>query len=412
MIVPKIHRRTFPSGFSAEIVLRPGFEQQFFGIMVDFGASDPQALAGSAHFLEHKLFAKKTGDISHRFEALGADTNAFTASNETMFYATGIGHAPKIIDLLFELVGEPYFTDSNVAKEAPIIAQELAMYQDDPQWWVGDSLKQQLFGKGLAATDALGTKRTIMQITPASLKQVYEENYLTGKLHFIAVGDFSDNQVKTIFRQVHKLSDYYFAPKLGRYDHTQTTGKLGDERIPYPTRSNCLGLAGILPNFKKVLGSLDLAQILVEIMLESKLSVMSPWFEEVSQAGLLDNDLQISVDYSRQGSYFTIFGLSSQPETVIHKVKEVLAEPLTGDFAQQFFALQKKNWLARTARGYNDLSFLAIELAEASLDGENPYDLMEKLSQLSFADYAAFVQDLTLDWQIGSAYLVKGKGAK
>ncbi|GFZ26199.1 M16 family metallopeptidase [Lactobacillus corticis] len=412
MIVPKIHRRTFPSGFSAEIVLRPGFEQQFFGIMVDFGASDPQALAGSAHFLEHKLFAKKTGDISHRFEALGADTNAFTASNETMFYATGIGHAPKIIDLLFELVGEPYFTDSNVAKEAPIIAQELAMYQDDPQWWVGDSLKQQLFGQGLAAMDALGTKRTIMQITPASLKQVYEENYLAGKLHFIAVGDFSANQVKTIFRQVHKLSDQYFAPKPGSYDHTQTTGQLGDERVPYPTRSNCLGLAGILPNFKKVLGSLDLAQILVEIMLESKLSVMSPWFEEVSQAGLLDNDLQISVDYSRQGSYFTILGLSSQPETVIHKIKEVLAEPLMGEFDQQFFALQKKNWLARTARGYNDLSFLAIELAEASLDGENPYDLMEKLSQLSFADYVTFVQDLTHDWQIGSAYLVKSKGVK
>ena len=109
-MTPKIIKKEYQSGFKAEIILKPHFYQRFFGIIVDFGSSDPQKVAGSAHFLEHKLFAKKDGDLSTQFEDIGADVNAFTSFNETMFYCSGIEHTPKMIDLLFVLVGQPYFT--------------------------------------------------------------------------------------------------------------------------------------------------------------------------------------------------------------------------------------------------------------------------------------------------------------
>ena len=75
------------------------------GIIVDFGGSDPQKLCGGAHFLEHKLFTKKSGDISQRFEEIGASTNAFTTYNETMFYASFTEHWRQVLPLIFELVG-------------------------------------------------------------------------------------------------------------------------------------------------------------------------------------------------------------------------------------------------------------------------------------------------------------------
>ena len=120
MISPKKKKKQYKSGFSAEIVLKPGYNQRFFGIITDFGSSDPQEVAGSAHFLEHKLFAKEDGDISQKFEELGADVNAFTSFNETMFYCSGVKNNPQLINLLFRLVGEPYFTAENVKKEIPI----------------------------------------------------------------------------------------------------------------------------------------------------------------------------------------------------------------------------------------------------------------------------------------------------
>ena len=50
MISPKIIKKQYKSGFSAEIVLNPGYNQRFFGIITDFGSSDTQEVAGSAHF--------------------------------------------------------------------------------------------------------------------------------------------------------------------------------------------------------------------------------------------------------------------------------------------------------------------------------------------------------------------------
>ena len=61
-----IIKKNFSSGFEAQVIIRPHFVKKFMGIIVDFGGSDPQRLPGGAHFLEHKLFAKKHGDISHR----------------------------------------------------------------------------------------------------------------------------------------------------------------------------------------------------------------------------------------------------------------------------------------------------------------------------------------------------------
>lgn len=162
MIIPKIIKREYKSDFKAEVILKPHFYQRFFGIIIDFGSSDPQKVAGSAHFLEHKLFAKKDGDISHKFEEIGADVNAFTSFNETMFYCSGIDHTPKMIDLLFELVGQPYFTKQNIAKEAPIITQELAMYKNDPIWGLNNAIMTEMFGHSNLGVEVVGTEKQLL----------------------------------------------------------------------------------------------------------------------------------------------------------------------------------------------------------------------------------------------------------
>ncbi len=309
-MTPKIIKKEYQSGFKAEIILKPHFYQRFFGIIVDFGSSDPQKVAGSAHFLEHKLFAKKDGDLSTQFEDIGADVNAFTSFNETMFYCSGIEHTPKMIDLLFELVGQPYFTKENIAQEAPIIEQELAMYQDDPTWSVNNAIMHDMFGDSNLGIEVVGTKESINQVTVKNLTQVYEAKYVPEKMQFVACGDFSDNQVQTILRQVGKLQQKYLHGKGKSTAEKQVSFRmLHDQVLPARGNSNSFGLGICFKNFKKVLLSFDLTQILLEIMLESKLSAMGPWFEEMRKKQLLMDSLQISVNYTRQGDFATIFGV-------------------------------------------------------------------------------------------------------
>ena len=40
-MTPKIIKKEYQSGLKAEIILKPHFYQRFFGIIVDFGSSDP-----------------------------------------------------------------------------------------------------------------------------------------------------------------------------------------------------------------------------------------------------------------------------------------------------------------------------------------------------------------------------------
>lgn len=411
MIIPRIIKKEYPSGFKAEIILKPNFYQRFFGVIVDFGSSDPQQVAGSAHFLEHKLFAKKLGDLSAQFEEIGADVNAFTSFNETMFYCSGIEHTPKMIDLLFELVGQPYFTKENIAQEAPIITQELAMYQDDPTWNVNNAIMHDMFNNSNLGIEVVGTEKSIKQVTVKNLTQVYEANYVPGKMQFVACGDFSDNQVQTILRQVGKLQGKY----LHGSDQSPVAkqikfAKMYDQVLPTNSNSNAFGLGIRFKNFKKVLSSFDLTQILLEIMLESKLSAMGPWFEEMRKKQLLMDSLQISVNYTRQGDFATIFGVSPQSPAVIAEIKKVLTEPLKKNsveyrFIKQNFILQKKEWLARTVRTSNDLSYLAIELIEENLDHENLAQNIAKLQTMDFDQFYNYCQEIMKDSAICSAYL-------
>lgn len=412
MIEPKILKRKYDSGFEAQLILKPCFNQRFFGIIVDFGSSDPQEVPGLAHFLEHKLFAKKEGDISQNFEELGAEVNAFTSFNETMYYCSGVDHNSKLIELLFKLVGEPYFTKQNVEQEVPIIEQELAMYQDEPNWAITNALMTQMFGVSNLGIDVAGTKASINQIDKKKLLAAYQTNYKPNKMHFVACGDFSENQIKTIFRLVGKLQKQYLTnSKQKKAEYQETVGLLQDIEITSDGSSNQFGLGIRLKNFKKVLASLDLAQIILEIMLESKLSVMSPWFERMKEEQLLNSPLQISVNYTREGNFITLYGVSSESDKVITAIKEELAKPITEGnkaFEKNFFELQKREWLAQSIRSMNNLSYLAVEAAEASLDNEDTFVNVEKLQDMNFSQFEEFCSNLLKGCQICSARLVKG----
>lgn len=411
MISPKIIKQEYPSGFKAEIVLKPHFNQKFFGIIVDFGSSDAQKFAGSAHFLEHKLFAKKDGDISHKFEELGADVNAFTSFNETMFYCSGVQNTQKLIELLFELVGQPYFTDENVKQEEPIIQQELAMYQDEPNWSISNTIMKEMFGDSNLGIDVAGTKDSIAAIDVKTLLDTYQKNYIAPNLSFIACGNFSENQIKTINQTVNRLQKQYFEAKKVKPKNIQPLGKMQNKVLPAKGNSNMFGIGIRLPNFKKVLASKDLAQTLLEIMLESRLSVMTPWSESMRRKELLTTPLQIAVNYTRQGDFITIFGISANSKALISEIKKQLQKSLTDNevrFASQFFELQKKQWQAQSARELDNISYLAIEMAEESLDEEDFFKNGRVLQTMNFENYAKYSHDLMKDAEFCYAYLDNG----
>ena len=399
--------RDYKSGFRAKVIRRPLFAQKFMGIIVDFGGSDPQKLCGGAHFLEHKLFAKKNGDISQQFEAVGASTNAFTTYNETMFYASFTEHWRQVLPLIFELVGTTYFTKSNVTKEAKIIAQELAMYQDDPNWQVNYELMQMMFPKTNLAEDLTGTKASLKKMTPEILQEIYDNNYVSGRMEFVACGRFSENQTKEVLREVEKLErKYLISKKVAPKKLTLVSPKKQHNTIiDSDLATSRVGIGIRLPNFEKVGLKNSTAQTILEMMLQAKLGVTSPWFEEMQKQGILNSPMELQVSYTTEGNFATIIGASNKPDLFLENTKNQLLEV---PISKEAFVFQKKEALAQTIREFDDLSTVAIEEAEYGLENEDFNTAAHVIQSLSFNEFYTAIDNILAKSDIFTTIL-KGK---
>lgn len=399
--------RDYKSGFRAKVIRRPLFAQKFMGIIVDFGGSDPQKLCGGAHFLEHKLFAKKNGDISQQFEAVGASTNAFTTYNETMFYASFTEHWRQVLPLIFELVGTTYFTKSNVTKEAKIIAQELAMYQDDPNWQVNYELMQMMFPKTNLAEDLTGTKASLKKMTPQILQEIYDNNYVSGRMEFVACGGFSENQTKEVLREVGKLErKYLISKKVAPKKITFVSPKKQHNTIiDSDLATSRVGIGIRLPNFEKVGLKNSTAQTILEMMLQAKLGVTSPWFEEMQKQGILNSPMGLQVSYTTEGNFATIIGASNKPDLFLENTKNQLLEV---PISKEAFVFQKKEALAQTIREFDDLSTVAIEEAEYGLENEDFNTAAHVIQSLSFNEFYTAIDNILAKSDIFTTIL-KGK---
>ena len=66
--------------------------------------NERKGIYGIAHLMEH-LFFKSIRDLEKQFEKYGIETNAYTNSNEVVFYATGLEkYLSKFRDEFFDKI--------------------------------------------------------------------------------------------------------------------------------------------------------------------------------------------------------------------------------------------------------------------------------------------------------------------
>src|ERR1700691_3000804 len=101
---------------------------------------------GVAHFLEHMAFkgsAKYSCDeIKQLVEGIGGNLNAFTAEEETCYYAkVPANHLKQTFDVLADITFFPKLTSKDLKKERTVILEEIKMYHDLPQYQVVEFLE-------------------------------------------------------------------------------------------------------------------------------------------------------------------------------------------------------------------------------------------------------------------------------
>ena len=120
------------------------------GFFVRTGARDEDLkINGVSHFLEHMVF-KGTERLSpfavnEAFDKTGAQYNAFTSEENTVFYAAVLPeYLAEITQLWVEMMRPALRTeDFNIEKQ--VIKEEIAMYKDQPNFDVMDRCRELYF---------------------------------------------------------------------------------------------------------------------------------------------------------------------------------------------------------------------------------------------------------------------------
>lgn len=166
------------------------------GFFVKTGARDEtSAESGVSHFLEHMLFkgtpTRSAIDINLQLGNLGAQANAFTSEENTVYYAAIIPeHFREMQELLSDMM-RPLLDPEEFDMEKKVILEEIALYQDRPHFYLFENASMDFFGKHPAGNSVLGSHASVSALTRDGMKAYFDRHYSPSNIVLAATGNFS-----------------------------------------------------------------------------------------------------------------------------------------------------------------------------------------------------------------------------
>ena len=201
-----VRRTVLPNGLRVLTEAIPAMRSVSFGIWVNVGSRDEAGgLSGVSHFLEHLLFKgtrrRSALDISAEIEAVGGETNAFTAREYTCYYARVLDADLRLaIDVMCDLVSSSVLAEPDVETERGVILEEIAMHDDEPDEEVHDMLTSAVYGDHPLGRLISGTADTVSPMSRAQILRFYRRRYTPPNIVVAAAGNLDHAEVVRLVR--------------------------------------------------------------------------------------------------------------------------------------------------------------------------------------------------------------------
>jgi len=196
-----VRRTILPSGVRVLTEHMPGAQSASVSFSVAVGSRDEtNGHFGSTHFLEHLLFKgtkRRTAlEIAVAFDSVGGSSNASTGKEHTSYYARVQDKAlPVAVDVIADMLTSSLIDSTEFENERPVILEELAMNDDDPQDVVHEEFSAAVLGAHALGRPIGGTQETIQAVTREAVWQHYKENYRPQDLVVVAAGGVDHNNL-------------------------------------------------------------------------------------------------------------------------------------------------------------------------------------------------------------------------
>ncbi|CAE7507655.1 ptrA, partial [Symbiodinium sp. CCMP2456] len=150
-------------------------------------------VAGVSHFLEHMVFkgtSRRTAeDVNRELDELGAQSNAFTSEEQTVYYAVVLPELQhQIVDLLADIM-RPTLRQEDFDTEKKVILEEIMKYDDQPPYGGHEKSMAAWFGEHPLGNSVLGTQDSVGNLTQQQMMSYFEQRYSPTNMTLVASGN-------------------------------------------------------------------------------------------------------------------------------------------------------------------------------------------------------------------------------
>ena len=171
---------------------------------------------GISHFLEHMAFkgteSMNYQQISEAFDAMGANFNAYTSHNATVYHVYLLKeYGAKAFALLSDIINNSIFDDKEIEKEKGVILQELARQQDSPTSVLFQKMEEVTYPDQPFGLSVLGPKENIESFVRDDFIDYIQKRYTEDNMIIAVAGNISNE----LYDAIHNDFDPKYKTKLG-----------------------------------------------------------------------------------------------------------------------------------------------------------------------------------------------------
>lgn len=386
------------SGLKAYLIEKKGYSKMHAAFATAYGSTvnefkipgqdgNIRVPDGIAHFLEHKLFEQKDGNVMDKFSALGANPNAYTGFCQTVYHFTCTDRFSENLELLLGYVQNPYLTDESVEKEKPIIGQEIAMYRDDPGYRVFFNLLGAFYRDNPVKADIAGTVESISKINKELLMKCYDTFYHPSNMIIFAAGEIdADSYFGMVDRMIKHKEKREAVKKVLPELEDKVHKDLVEEKMHV---SIPLFHMGFYDN-KHIEPGIEMLkrEVGIRILMEMLAGRSSVLFDRLYGSGLLNNSFEF--DYTVEETYaFSAFGGETPDPSLLKKeMLNGINEFVEKGFDRNLFERIRKARLGRFARSFNSIERISHMFIATCFRNANLFDYFDIYDKITY-EYVA-----------------------
>lgn len=389
-----------PSGLTVLCRTMPGYSTVHAMYATAFGSTtrsftlDGKKVAlpaGTAHFLEHKMFESEQGDAFALYAKTGASANAFTGYDRTCYIFTASGQIDENLDILLNMVGNPWFTEATIAKEQGIIGQEIKMYDDSPDWRLMTGLFRCLYKDHPIRDDIAGTVDSIAELTPDLLYACTDAFYRPGNMVLSVAGNITLDQALDACRRAGLDKP---AP-----EHRVTVEQNRPEDAP-PQREMTFSMPVNKPCFALAFREAPIArgdvrtEMLADMLPDLICGGLTSLYRKLYDQALVNPEFSGDTVSTSGCCVIAFTGESETPRAVADMVREEIARLRREGVDPELFTLVKNQMYGEMLADLEGVEDAAEALASAHLRGNTLTDEIEALATLTVADADAAMQSM------------------